>query len=355
MRSKDYFTDDFTNHFTNFKPGSGILCLGDLNMDQLIRADSFPVPGGEAVIREVTTRPGGSAANCALALSRFGVRANLIARVGRDDPGAQARAVLSRHNVDTGLIEEDPVEPTGLVFVVVTPDGERTMFSRRGANQRLSGQDLTTDSFRGCAVLHISGYSFLSPEGRHAVQKAVGLARSAGSMITCDPGTTAAAEEQARRALLALLPQIDLLFPNQLELGLLTGFDGSHQEFKSGDLAVQAEKLLQSGFKGVVVKLGDRGCQVITGEKATHISIDREVHGGTRAVHLTRTSRHREVHGGTRAVNATGAGDAFAAGFLSAMLSGASLEECAIAGNRAGVLAVSGKLFAEDHLLSSPG
>ncbi len=328
-------------------------------MDYLIRADHFPLPGGEAVIQDAKTRPGGSAANCAVALSRLGVRAGLIARAGRDDPGREAREALVRCKVETRLIEEDPDEPTGLVFVIITSDGERTMFSRRGANRRLSGRRLSPESFRGCSILHISGYALMSPEGRLAVWKAVELAKAAGLRITCDPGTAAAGDEQARQALMALLPHIDLLFPNEMELELLSGSanpcaenpcpgpslpsePGPRPELHTRELAGRTEPLLharnlagrtepllQSGLKGVVVTLGDKGCLIITAHKEIYTPVDHEIQGQAGVG------------------NATGAGDAFAAGFLAALLSGSSLEECAKAGNQAGARAVSGNLFEE--------
>lgn len=315
-------------------------------MDYLIRADHFPLPGGESVIQDAKTRPGGSAANCAVALSRLGVRAGLIARAGRDDPGREAREALANCKVETRLIEEDPDEATGLVFVIITSDGERTMFSRRGANRRLSGRRLSPESFRGCSILHISGYALMSPEGRLAVWKAAELAKAAGLRITCDPGTAAAGDEQARQALMALVPHIDLLFPNEMELELLSGSvnpraenpypeptlpsePGPRPELHARNLAGRAEPLLQSGLKGVVVTLGDKGCLIITAHEEIYTPVDREI----------------QVQAGMG--NATGAGDAFAAGFLAAMLSGSSLEECAKAGNQAGARAVSGNLFEE--------
>ena len=112
--------------------------FGDINVDVLMSISSYPQPGEDATAAKVVFRPGGSAANTALALTKLGVKTNMIGRTGDDTWADIALEPLAKAGVDIHYVRRDPEKPTGLIFIPVTGSGERTMFSYRGANLMIS-------------------------------------------------------------------------------------------------------------------------------------------------------------------------------------------------------------------------
>jgi sugar/nucleoside kinase (ribokinase family) len=157
--------------------------------------------------------------------------------------------------------------------VLVSLGGERTMLPDPGANVALSADELPDDVFVEGAVLHVSGYSLMRPGSRGAALAAMDRARDAGMLVSVDPASAALLIDDP--AFLHRARPVDLLLPNQDELAAL-----------GGDLP---------GVKEYAVKQGRDGAYWTDGLKRI----------ATRAVPVD------EV------VDTTGAGDAFAAGFLS--------------------------------------
>jgi sugar/nucleoside kinase (ribokinase family) len=157
--------------------------------------------------------------------------------------------------------------------VLVGPGGERTMLPDAGANDALDPADLPRDLFAGPETLHVAGYMLLRPGSRPAAMTALERARAAGMRISVDPSS--AAPLRADPAFLDRARPLDLLLPNELEHAALSRLDGVRE---------------------VVVTLGAAGARWTDGVAHAHAP----------AVAL----------GDVR--DTTGAGDAFAAGFLSA-------------------------------------
>jgi ribokinase len=245
---------------------------------------------------------GGSAANTAMALACLGADVGFIGRVGQDALAAQALADLSENGVDTRLAQFDQALSTGIIFIAVTPDGERTMFGARGANSYTDPQLLDEDYFSGARWFHFSGYTLLAEPQRSAALYALELAVEAGCLISLDVGVEPAL--RATHHVQRLLPQVDVLFPNETELSLLTGGVNSRQ----GPL-----RLLKYGARAVVAKYGANGSQVtVPGLQASLPAF------------------------AVSPVDTTGAGDCFNAGFIVGRLAGLGWEASALLGNAVG-------------------
>lgn len=287
-------------------PSPDVVVVGDINVDILASVDHYPPPGGHGLAEELRMESGGSAANTAAALGRLGLDVVMLGRIGDDPLAAWALRGLRSAAVDVSHVGRDVEMTTGVMFVTVTPDGERTMFGGRGANRRLSPGDINAIAIEHARWLHVSGYALLSESGRTAARKAVDVARQAGVPISLDAGI-GPATQQWRDAVLELAAVSDLSLPNQAEAELLTG----------KQTPARAARWLQArSARTVVVKLGDRGCYVLSGSEAWDVP-------------------GFDIH----ALDSTGAGDAFDAGFIAGQLAVLTLRSSALLANALGALA----------------
>ncbi len=195
-----------------------ILALGDANVDLIAPVGDFPEEGGEVLLRRLEWRAGGSAANFSVAIARLGRNSGFIGRVGDDALGRFLMKDFKREKVDISQLQVDHEVGTGLAFVLVSKRGERTMFGYRGANVRLSAEELDLDYVKGAEVLHVSGYALLEDPQRRAALTAMRAAKKAGVFISMDVGIPAA---RGARVLSSSLRSVDLLFLNEQEAALL--------------------------------------------------------------------------------------------------------------------------------------
>lgn len=282
---------------------SRIVVLGDVMVDVVARLSGPLAPGSDApaVIR---VQGGGSAANTAAWLAAAGAAPVLVGRVGADDRGRAARDELLAAGVDARLAV-DPGLPTGTCIVLVGPDGERTMAPDAGANDALAEADLPAELIERRNHLHLSGYALLRPGSRAAALAAIARARAAGMSVSVDPSSAALLSP-------AFLDEVDgagLLLPNAEEAEVLTG---------DSDPAAAAATLAERVGEAVV-KLGAGGALWTDGRES--------VLGDALLVEAD--------------VDSTGAGDAFAAGLLTARMAGATPAEALAAGARLAAEAVS--------------
>jgi sugar/nucleoside kinase (ribokinase family) len=282
---------------------SRIVVLGDVMVDVVVRPSGPLAPGSDApaVIR---FHGGGSAANTAAWLAEAGAESVLVGRVGDDERGRNARDELRAVGVEAALAE-DPELPTGTCLVLVGHDGERTMAPDAGANDGLSDTDLTDELLVSAAHLHVAGYALLRAGSRTAARSAIARALRCGMTVSVDPSSAALLSPE----FLDYADGAGLLLPNAEEARALSG---------EGD-AGEAARVLTSRFGEVVVTLGAEGALWTDG----------------------RSSVRCEAVPVEAVVDSTGAGDAFAAGLLSARVDGAEPAEALAAGARLAAVAVA--------------
>jgi len=287
-----------------------ILVVGDAFVDLSARVPRFPPEGTDVHVRRIRWSSGGSAATVAAALASLGTPARLLARVGGDQAAEVALRAAREAGVDLSLVQRDPGEPTGLCFVVVSPGGERTFLSARGANADLAMPADLPGLLAGTAGLHLSGYALVG--GAHRVT-ALGIAAAAKesglpvSLDLCLPLV-----EGRRAETLDLLPRLAVVFGNEREVALLAGGDAD------SSVEAAARELVVRGARIAVAKTGEKGCVVASPEGAVAVP------GFP-----------------VEAVDTTGCGDAFVAGFLHALSRGAALPLCGALGNALGALAAT--------------
>lgn len=286
-----------------------IVVLGDLVLD-VVLAPAEPIALGTDVVGRVSIVQGGSAATTARWLARLGGHSSLIAAVGRDSTGRALVAAMEADRVIMRVVRIAGAR-TGRIGVLVSPDGDRSFVTDRGAAYRLAPTDLKPSWFAGALALHIPAYSLLGVPLGDAGRRAVELAHEAGAVVSVDLASIEPLMANGRRAAHELISAIapEILFATVSESEALLG-------------AGRVERLLDLASIAVV-KRGAEGATVMA--RAGSEPLRFEVATTPLAAHDT-----------------TGAGDAFDAGFLHGWLvaRGAgrsvptSLRRAAVAGHR---------------------
>jgi sugar/nucleoside kinase (ribokinase family) len=245
---------------------------------------------------------GGVGANAAILLARWGVPVRLLGCVGRDWFGEFALRLLKNEGIALGYVQQSDRALTGLIFIPVNRDGQRTIIGSRGANAEYAGTHGDWACLDGANALHLVGYDFLSRVTRPFAEELVTRARQRGLCISLDVGV--APSQQIPDTIRKIARDADLLFIGLNEAMALTG----RREHRDVLSAVE-----RFGAREVVVKLGSEGC--LLGDE-----------GRWREVPPLRVA----------VVDTTGSGDAFAAAFLRARLNHWSSEDAALLANAAG-------------------
>jgi sugar/nucleoside kinase (ribokinase family) len=279
-----------------------IIVVGDVALDVVAGHAEPIVHGGDSRAR-ITLATGGAGANTAAWLAYCETSPVLVARVGEDVAGRQAREELTTAGVRCAFTF-DTEASTACVVVLVDAAGQRSMLPDRGAGKRLSPRDLDPALLTDATHLHLSGYVLLDESSRDAGLAMLAAARGAGLTTSVDPQSAGLITDPA--GFVAALAGVDLLLPNLDELEALTG-----SREPAG-----ADRLLDA-FGAVAVTAGPAGASWV----------DRS---GIVSVPAAPGS----------CVDSTGAGDAFDAGLLAAWLDGRPPADRLAAGVRLGAVAV---------------
>ncbi|ARX83196.1 sugar kinase [Streptomyces alboflavus] len=246
----------------------------------------------------------GAESNVAIGLSRLGHGVRWTGAVGDDEAGELVLRTLRAEGVDVRGAGRDAGAPTGLLlFEPRLPEVTRVHYYRAGSAGSRLGPDAVERAFAAGPpprVLHLTGITpALGPGPRAACERALRLAREHSVRVCLDVNFRSRlwSQEEAAAVIRDWIPYVHVLVASDDELPLCLPADGT-----PGEPAEQAGLLLGLGVREVVVKLGSRG--------ATAYTRGGELHRPARAV---------------RAVDAVGAGDAFVAGYLSALLDGADV------------------------------
>ena len=246
--------------------------------------------------------PGGSAANSLAGAAALGIRCRFIGQTGEDRLGR----LFKRHMADLDIAFDTPPivdAPTGRCFILVTPDGERTMQTSPAASHRLTPDALDEDAIRGCDTLFLEGYLWGPETPRRAMLRAIEIARAEGRRIAFTLSDSIALPGR-RDTILKLVQDggVDVLFANEYEARLMSGVD----DFDA------SMRFLSDLVKLPVITRGAAGATAMwRGEK------------------IERPAARPEA-----IVDTTGAGDQFAAGFLAALIAGRDISDSLDVGAR---------------------
>ena len=283
-----------------------VVGLGALNIDHIYKVERI-LADVEAVVNSPISSPGGSAANTIYGLARLRVPSGFVGVVGDDAEGEMMLRDFQKVGVDTSHVRAKRGTRTGSVLCLSDREGRRSLYVMPGANNRLTVDDLDMTYVNQAKILHLSSFA-----GSKQFKVLRELTERLGTQVKVSfaPGALYAAK--GLKALAPILARAHLLFINGDEIGWLTGKD-----YKAG-----AETCLRQGCRIVVVTLG-KGTKPEPGED-TAVCYIRDADGE----YFVTGSQDPVPE-----VDTTGAGDAFAAGFLYGYLDSKGLAECGWLGN----------------------
>ncbi|MEV7803601.1 sugar kinase [Microbispora sp. NPDC088329] len=285
---------------------SALLVIGDVVTDVVALHDG-PTATGTDTPADIVVRPGGSGANTASWAARLGAGTRLLARAGYDT-GEWHAAELAKAGVEPHL-RIDPDRPSAVVIAMVDATGERSMLTNRGASGHIGVGDWAPELLDGVGHLHLSAYTMFAEPGLELARLAMREAASRGISVSVDPASCGPLRAFGPERFLRETAPARVVIPNLEEALLLTGAPD----------AEAAARTLSAHYGTAVVKRGAGGAVLARGGRIV-----------ARAA-----ARPAEV------VDSTGAGDAFAAGFLVATMAGIAPEEALRKGCEAGAAAVA--------------
>jgi len=296
MSGADRGEPDRPSGDTSSTRGPSVLCVGHVNWDVTLIVDRLPAPDGEVKIRRRHQAGGGSAANVAAVLAGLDLDASLFGSVGGDESGALAGRELSRAGVRTHLVEADG--ETAVKYLIVDADGEVMVLSNEGANEAFAAEDLPSG-----ALTADTDHLHLTNQPPAVAAALAERARELGATVSVAPG-----RQFAERDFTEALSRADLVFCNRREAAALLAEDDDGAT-GYGSLRTDATLVVTHGGDGS--EAHDRAAD----RTSTHDGFDADV------------------------VDTTGAGDAFAAGFLAARLDGAGSDRALAVANACGAIA----------------
>ncbi|MGC9445012.1 MAG: carbohydrate kinase family protein [Candidatus Methanospirareceae archaeon] len=270
-----------------------VVGLGALNYDVLYAVERIAQGGEEVGILDIKKAAGGSAANTIVALARLGAAVGFVGVVGSDEEGQLILNDFRAEGVATRIASAEGY--TGAAIGFVDADGERALYIYPGVNDQLDMAAIDLEFVNNAQFLHTS--SFVNDK-QLALQRK--LARKMQPKLSFSPGMLCFTYK--RSDLEELIARSTVVFLSHAELNCLV----PGVNYQKG-----AEILIGSGAQTVCVTRGAEGCYIADQSGAAHLIESYP----------------------TRAVDTTGAGDAFAAGFLHGLLHEKSLQQCGKIGN----------------------
>lgn len=258
---------------------------------------------GEAAF---TRTPGGSCANTMRGIAWLAGSGTALeppaysGAVGRDETGAEFEKLLKDSGVTPSLAFTG--SPTGTSIILVTPDHERTMFTFLGACREYGKLHLDLEEIARSRWLYSTGYMWDTPNQQEAIEAAVEHACASGVKIAFDLADPFVVRRSGAELARWIPGRVEVLFANREELSAMTGVEGSYREIVQAAAGLAPIIVMKTGCDGCVITSGE-GFHEIPGEDVAP-------------------------------VDTTGAGDAFAAGFMYGVLSGLSFAESGRLANR---------------------
>jgi len=285
-----------------------ILCLGIFVADVLAKPiEKIPELGKLELFDEMELHTGGCANNTAIGLARLGISSGAMGKVGNDGFGDFIIRNLKENNVDTQGVKRAADANTSFTFVMIAPSAERSFLHYIGANATLCYEDIDFELIKKCKILHIAG-SFLMPgfDGENTA-KVLREAKELGVTTALD--TAWDSKGNWLKLLEPCLNYVDIFLPSIEEAKMLTNLKEPPEI---------ADFFLNYGIKTVGLKMGVEGSYIRTKDEEIRLPAYK-----------------------VRTVDMTGAGDAFAAGFLAGTVMKWNLEETTKLANATGAACVT--------------
>jgi sugar/nucleoside kinase (ribokinase family) len=272
-----------------------VLCAGIIVADHVSSPIAHLPAAGELVMAErLILTIGGCAANAAVDLSKMGVRAAVVGRVGADVFGRVVTEMLSDQGVDISAVTVSAHLDTSQTLIVNVAGQDRRFIHTFGANAEFSAADIPLERVQHCRVLYLGGYLLMPSIRQEELAAVFAAARQAGAKTVLDVAVPEPGDYLSR--LERLLPEVDVFLPNHHEAEQITA---------ECDPVRQAEVFRHLGAGTAVITLGADGA-VLVNDKV-------RLRAGVYSVPF---------------VDGSGGGDAFDAGYIWGLLNDLGAEDC---------------------------
>ncbi|KAH8954891.1 hypothetical protein BDL97_08G104800 [Sphagnum fallax] len=203
---------------------SRVVCFGELIVDFV------PLVGGLPVFEEPGFKAGagGAPANVAVGICKLGIPAAFIGKVGDDELGHALANVLKENGVETRGIRFDSHAHTGLAFISLRSDGERTFIFYRNpsADMLMVPEELDHDLITNAKIFHYGSISLIAEPCRSTHLEAIKIAKEAGVLLSYDPNLRIQlwpSPEEARKEIMSIWPEANII-----KMGLMVATTSHH-------------------------------------------------------------------------------------------------------------------------------
>ena len=238
------------------------------------------------------TVSGGSVANSIVGISQLGSEAGFIGKISDDEFGAKYEEGLKIENVEYFYSKKRELLPTGTCLILVTPDSERTMCTFLGTAGKINENDINPDIVKKSEIVFLEGYLWDEGEPKKAFNKAI----NNSNKVALSLSDQFCVERHKAHFLNLVKNKVDITFANEQEITSLIDANNFNEVI---NFSKQLDKL-------IVLTRGEKGAVSICGEEVIEINAKKNI----------------------KIVDLTGAGDLFAAGFLSGYINKLSTKEC---------------------------
>ncbi|HEY8803548.1 MAG TPA: sugar kinase [Clostridium sp.] len=271
-------------------------------------------PGPLRYVQNFNKSLAGAESNVAIALAKLGHQVGWFSKLGNDEFGKYIQATIRGEGVDVSRVLVTSEKSTGILFK------ERFMYNnpnvyyyrKDSAASNLKSEELDESYIKDAKILHITGITpALSQNCRKTLFKAIEIAKANNVLVSFDPNIRLKlwTKEEAIPVLIKIAKQSDIIFPGIDEGEILLGLTKPEEI---------ADSFMKMGCSIVAVKLGEEGCYVADKDTGLYVN----------AYKLENPQ------------DTVGAGDGFAAGFLSGILNKLDFKECGEYANGVGAMAV---------------
>jgi len=273
-----------------------VLCAGILVADLFVPPlAALPEAGQLVATEDFLMDSGGCAANASATLARLGVKARVAGKVGDDSYGAFIMHDLVRKGVETSGISTSRRYGTSKTVILPVIGEDRRFIHTFGANADFSAVDIDREALAGASVFYVGGYMVLPDLAQDDLAALFQFAHAHGARTALDVVVPAGDASASLGDLEQVLPFVDVFMPNDEEARYLTGEEDPRR---------QAEAFLRTGCGAAVITMGGRG-----------------------ALLMDQTQSIEAPAFDVALVDSSGAGDAFAGGFIAGMMMGLDRAE----------------------------
>ena len=238
---------------------------------------------------------GGSVANSIVGLSSFGNQVYFIGKLNNDLFGKKYFENLRKENVGFNFNNETYKDSTGICFVFITPDGERTMTTYLGIANKLSEKEVNYKEIEQSELILIEGYLWDTPEAKNAISKSIEIAIKNSTLVSLSLSDVFCVERYKKEFLDLTKNKIDLLFGNEGEFKSLFEYDNIEK-------IIQELSTLNKIF---VITMGEKGVTLVHKKEIVKVPSEKI----------------------EKVVDLTGAGDLFASGFVHGFINKMGFEK----------------------------